>query len=190
MSVHASIDEVHIIERARQGDACAFEILVRRYERYVYNLALRVVRDPLDAEDIAQTAFVRAWRGLAGFRGQARFSTWLYRIVTNLCYNQLPHIKRELEILSTDDEADDLPDSTQTVEPGILSLEQKLLLQEALENLPDSYRLLLTLRHLQEMSYEEIAQVTGMPLGTVKTGIFRGRQKLKAALKSVEVEYA
>lgn len=189
MSAHASIDEVNIIAHARQGDACAFEILVRRYEQYVFNLALRVVRDPLDAEDIAQAAFLRAWRGLPGFRGQARFSTWLYRIVTNLCYNRLPHIKQELEILHMDGEEDSLPDDSQSVEPGFLSLENKLLLQKALENLPDSYRLLLTLRHLQEMSYEEIAQVTGMPLGTVKTGIFRGRQKLKSALESVEVEY-
>jgi RNA polymerase sigma-70 factor (ECF subfamily) len=182
-------DEAALIGKARLGDPQAFETLVLRYQRYVYNLALRVVGNPLDAEDIAQQAFVKAWRGLPQFKGEAHFSTWLYRIVTNVCYDHLPRIKRDLTTLQSDDVIVDVPDEQQGVERTVLSDEECRLLHEALNKLPESYRLLLTLRHLQELSYEEIASVTGMPLGTVKTGIFRARQKLKTALQYQEVVY-
>lgn len=181
------VDEAALIGRARQGDPQAFEGLVLRYQRYVYNLALRVVGNPMDAEDIAQQAFVRAWRGLPQFKGEAHFSTWLYRIVTNVCYDHLPRIKRDLTTLEPDDVIEDVPDEQQGVERTVLTDEECRLLHEALNKLPESYRLLLTLRHLQELSYEEIAGVTGMPLGTVKTGIFRARQKLKTALQHQEI---
>lgn len=178
------------VERARRGDAAAFESLVRKHERYVYNLALRVVCNPQDAQDIAQQAFVRAWRGLPQFRGEARFSTWLYRIVTNLCCNRLPRIRRELAALDPDEEALDLPDERQGPEGAALAEGTRRAVRAAFAALPESYRLLVTLRHLQEMSYEEIAQVTGMPLGTVKTGIFRARRLLREALEKEEVVYA
>ena len=167
----------------------AFEALVVRHERYVYNLALRVVGDPDEAEDLAQQAFLRAWRGLPQFRGQAKFSTWLYRIVTNLCYSRLPQLKKDLVMLAPDEEALDLPDERQAVEPGLLDAELRECLHRAIESLPEGCRLLLTLRHLQELSYEEIAQVTGLPLGTVKTGIFRARRRLKEVLDAYEVTY-
>lgn len=183
------LDEPALIGKARQGDPQAFEALVLRYQRYVYNLALRVVGNPLDAEDIAQQAFVKAWRGLPQFKGESRFSTWLYRIVTNVCYDHLPRIKRDLSSLEPDDTMDEMPDEEQGVENAVLTEEECRQLRQALAALPESARLLLTLRHLQELSYEEIAAVTGMPLGTVKTGIFRARQKLKAALLNVEVTY-
>jgi RNA polymerase sigma-70 factor (ECF subfamily) len=83
-----------LIARAQRGDASAFEALVNMHAKLVYNLAFRVVNDPHEAEDLAQEAFLRAWRALPRFRGQARFSIWLYRIVTNLCYNRLPHLRR------------------------------------------------------------------------------------------------
>ena len=182
-------DESHLIYLAQQRDPAAFEALVVRYERYVYNLALRVVRDPAEAEDIAQQAFVRAWMGLPQFRRQARFSTWLYRIVTNLCYNRLPHLKKELAVMEMDEEALELPDERQEVEPGLLTAELRRAIHHAMDGLPESYRLLITLRHLQELSYEEIAQVSGMPLGTVKTGIFRARRMLREALHEYEDQY-
>ncbi len=184
------IDERQLVYKAQQGDASAFEKLLIRYEQYVYNLALRMLGDPNDAEDLAQQAFVRAWRGLSNFRGQAKFSTWLYRIVANLCYSRLPQVKAELAMLIPDDEALFLPDERQEVEPGVLDEELRQVVHNAIQQLPESYRLLVTLRHLQEMSYEEIAQVTGMPLGTVKTGIFRARRQLKEALERVEAQYA
>ncbi len=184
------IDERQLVYKAQQGDTSAFEKLLIRYEQYVYNLALRMLGDPVDAEDLAQQAFVRAWRGLSNFRGQAKFSTWLYRIVANLCFSRLPQMKTELVMLIPDDEALFLPDERQEVEPGLLNEELRQVLHKAIQQLPESYRLLVTLRHLQEMSYEEIAQVTGMPLGTVKTGIFRARRQLKEALERYEAQYA
>jgi RNA polymerase sigma-70 factor, ECF subfamily len=182
-------DESWLIERARRGDAAAFENLVIRHERYVYNLALRVVCNPEDAQDIAQQAFVRAWQAMPQFRGEARFSTWLYRIVTNLCYNRLPRIRRELSALDPDENALALPDERQEPEGVVLAAGMRHAVQVAFAALPESYRLLVTLRHLQEMSYEEIAQVTGMPLGTVKTGIFRARRLLREALEKEERIY-
>ena len=175
--------ERRLITRAQLGDTAAFETLVNMHAQYVYNLALRVVGDLQEAEDLAQEAFLRAWRGLPRFRAEARFSTWLYRIVTNLCYNHLPGLKRELAALNPEDEAMNLPDERRDVESTILSDELRVSLHTAIEELPESYRLLITLRHLQYMSYTEIAQVTGMPLGTVKTSIFRGRRLLRKALE-------
>lgn len=182
-------DESWLIEGARRGDIAAFERLVIRYESYVYNLALRVVSNPEDAQDIAQQSFVRVWKALPEFRGQARFSTWLYRIVTNLCYNRLPRIRRELAAMDPDENALSLPDERQGPEDLVMAAGMRQAFLQAFATLPESYRLLVTLRHLQEMSYEEIAQVTGMPLGTVKTGIFRARRLLRAVLEKEEVVY-
>jgi RNA polymerase sigma-70 factor (ECF subfamily) len=183
-------DEQQLVSRARSGDLDAFEALVIEHERYVYNLALRVVGDSSEAEDLAQQAFVRAWQALPRFRSEAKFSTWLYRIVINLCYNRLPQVKADLVSLVPDEEAMNLPDERQQVEKNFLDSELRDLLHQEIAALPESYRLLLTLRHLQELSYEEIAGVTGMPLGTVKTGIFRARRMLREALDSYEVRHA
>lgn len=180
------VNERGLVARARTGDASAFEALVNTHAQLVYNLAFRVVNDPYEAEDLAQEAFLRAWQGLPRFRGQARFSTWLYRIVTNLCYNRLPRMRRELMAMEPDERATYLPDERQEVERTLLSDELSAYLHQAIAELPDSYRLLITLRHLQEMSYNEIAEVTGMPLGTVKTGIFRARKLLRNALEVYE----
>ncbi len=180
--------EETLIARSISGDTAAFEALVNSHARYVYNLALRLVHDPHEAEDIAQDAFLRAWRGLPQFRGRSKFSTWLYTIVTRLCYDRLPRIRQDLLSLAPTEEALALEDERQTVEPELLTAEMRRCLHAAIDNLPQGYRLLINLRHLQEMSYEEIAQVTGMPLGTVKAGIYRARLQLKKVLEAEEVE--
>ena len=177
-----TFDEAHLVERARRGDAAAFEALVREHGPMVYNLALRTLGDPQAAEDLAQEAFVRAWRGLDGFRDEARFGTWLYRIVTNLCYNRLPRLRRQLAELDPD-EAAGLPDEGQRVDARLLDDELRRRLHAEIKALPEAYRLLVTLRHLQGMSYAEIAEATAMPLGTVKTGIHRARNRLRQALE-------
>lgn len=174
--------ERQLIARAQKGDSAAFEALVDAHAQFVYNLALRVVRDPAEAEDLSQEAFLRAWQGLPSFRREARFSTWLYRIVTNLCYNRLPRLKKELNEIGLDEGAAELPDRRQRVEPALLSSELREHLHAAIDGLPPGYRLLITLRHLQAMSYAEIAEATGMPLGTVKTGIHRARNLLREAM--------
>jgi RNA polymerase sigma-70 factor (ECF subfamily) len=179
-------DERELIVHAQQGDTAAFEVLINLHAQLVYNLALRVLRNPEEAEDLAQETFLRAWRGLSRFRGEARFSTWLYRIAINLCYNHLPRLQRELTALTPDEAALNLPDTTAEVSTVLLSAELTAFLHKAITELPETYRLLITLRHLQEMSYNEIAEVMELPLGTVKTGIYRARHLLKDRLTQYE----
>jgi RNA polymerase sigma-70 factor (ECF subfamily) len=173
--------ERQLVARAGKGDADAFAGLVRAHAPYVYNLALRLLQDPQEAEDLAQETFLRAWRALPRFRAEARFATWLYRIATNLCYNRLPVLKAELKALDPD-EGVPIPDEREYVSHAVLSDELQAHLHRAIAELPDGYRLLITLRHLQGMSYAEIAEATQMPLGTVKTGIFRARRQLQEVL--------
>jgi RNA polymerase sigma-70 factor (ECF subfamily) len=175
--------EAQVIARAQRGDQDAFEELVEGHAQFVYNLALRLLRDPHEAENLAQEAFLRAWRGLPGFRGQASFSTWLYQIVTHLCYSRLPRLRRELSALEAEDEAYRIADQRAAIDADLLTVEMQTTLHRTMEQLPESYRLLITLRYLQEMSYGQIAQVTGVPLGTVKTGIHRARRLLREALE-------
>lgn len=178
-------DEALVI-RAQQGDQAAFAALVNRHGDYVYNLALRVIHRPEEAQELAQEAFVRAWRGLPNFQRTAQFHTWLYRIVVNLCYNRLPQLKRELTLLVPDSAAQQLTDPQQQIEADMLSAELKAMLHQAIDALPPHYRLLITLRHLQELSYNEIVEITGLPLGTVKTGIHRARARLRTAVEEYE----
>jgi len=180
--VYGAGQEKALIERAQAGDAAAFEALVQHHAVYLYNLALRLVRQPQEAEDMAQEALVRAWQALPRFRGDSRFTTWLYQIVTHVCYNRLPGLKTELLALEVDREALNVPDTRPQIETDLLDDELHQQLHRAIAALPESYRLLISLRHVQEMSYEEISQVTGLPLGTVKTGIFRGRAQLREHL--------
>lgn len=183
------IDEQSLIARAKKGDTSAFELLVDQHAVYVYNLALRVVKDPHEAEDMAQESFLKAWRGLKSFRGDAQFSTWLYRIVANVCYNRMPKLKRELANLPIEEYAEDQPNEQLSVDMAYLSTELGASIHQAIADLPESYSLLISLRHLQGMNYNEIADVTGLPLGTVKTGIFRARKLLREALSVHQAEY-
>lgn len=175
------------IQWAQAGDTEAFSHLVDKHQRFVYHLALRTLGDPHEAEDAAQEAFVRAWLALPNFRGQSRFATWLYRIVTNLCYNRLPRLRREMTAIG-DEALPDLRDETFDADPssGLESEQRRTFLQAEIERLPESYRLLVTLRFQRELPYEDIASITGLPLGTVKTGLFRARARLREALHGFE----
>jgi RNA polymerase sigma-70 factor (ECF subfamily) len=158
--------------------------LVSRHQRYVYNLAYRLLRDPQEAEDLAQEAFLRAWRGLARFRGDSKFTTWLYRIVTNLCYNRLPKLRRQL--IEADAEeletyaAPSAPDPPAMAEAS----ERRAFLHREIASLPEKYRLVITLYYLQELSYQEIADVLDLPLGTVKTHLYRAKANLKRQIEA------
>jgi RNA polymerase sigma-70 factor (ECF subfamily) len=174
--------EGRLVARARAGDAAAFEALVRLHAELAYNLALRALGDPAEAEDVAQEAFVRAWRAMPRFREEARFGTWLYRIVTNLCYDRLPRLKQELAALDID-EAESLADERPSADTSLLDAELRARLHAAIDELPAGYRLLITLRHVHGLRYDEIATAAGMPLGTVKTGIHRARRRLREALE-------
>ena len=170
------MDDTELVRRAQRGDNIAFEQLVRRHQRYVFNVAYRVLNDYAEAEDMTQEAFLRAWRGLPGFRGQAQFTTWLYRIVHNLCLNRLPRLKRELLQTEPLEEALTTPTPFQAELTEIR--EQMAFLHTQLDQLPEKYRLVLTLRFLQHLSYEEIATALDLPIGTVKTHIHRARRLL------------
>jgi RNA polymerase sigma-70 factor (ECF subfamily) len=179
-------EEQSWLERARAGDVEAFGALVLAHQTFVFNLALRALGDEHEAQDAAQEAFLRAWQALPNFRGQARFRTWLYRIVTNVCYGRLPHLRRqlaalgEMDMMAVPDEGEPEPSARLEDE------QQRAHLWQQIEALPESYRVLVLLRYQQDLAYEEIASVLSLPLGTVKTGLFRARARLRAALLAGE----
>ncbi len=180
--------EHSLIQRARKGDQEAFASLVTEHQRYVYNLALRVLGNEEEALDIAQETFVRAWTALPNFREQSRFRTWLYRITTNLCYNRLPGLRRALHDLG-DDVVAEIPETDLAFDNPARGLEARELrsyLHRAIDDLDEDYRLLISLRYQNELSYEEIASTLNLPLGTVKTGLFRAKEQLRRALESYQ----
>lgn len=177
--------EQHLIQRAQRGDQEAFSALVTEHQGYVYNLALRLLKNENEALDLAQETFMRAWTALPNFRGQSQFRTWLYRIVTNLCYNRLPNLRRSLNELG-DDVIAEIPETAIAFDNparGVESRELRFYLHRAMDRLDDHYRLLIALRYQNEFSYEEIASTLNLPLGTVKTGLFRAREQLRRALE-------
>jgi RNA polymerase sigma-70 factor (ECF subfamily) len=180
--------ERSIIQRAQKGDHDAFAALVTEHQRYVYNLALRVLKDENEALDLAQETLVRAWTALPNFRGQSQFRTWLYRIVTNLCYNRLPNLRRSLNDLG-DDIISEIPETSTAFDNpahGFESHELRSYLHKAIDALDENYRLLIALRYQNELSYEEIASTLNLPLGTVKTGLFRAKEKLRLTLETYQ----
>ncbi len=184
----AQVHEEELVRRSQAGDAKAFAMLVTEHQRFVYNLALRSLGDANEAEDVAQEAFVRAWQALPRFQGQAQFKTWLYRIVANLCFTRLPRLRRELAALSQEQVMDLPSDPLTDPAADMEATERRAFLHRQIEALPESYRLLVTLRFQQELSYEEIASIVSLPLGTVKVGIFRARQRLREAWREYEAE--
>ncbi|HLO31324.1 MAG TPA: sigma-70 family RNA polymerase sigma factor [Anaerolineales bacterium] len=178
------VAEQHLIRRAQKGDHEAFAALVTEHQHYVYNLALRVLKDEQEALDLAQETFVRAWAALPNFRGQSQFRTWLYRIVTNLCYNRLPNLRRSLNDLG-DEVIAEVPETDLAFDNpahGFESNELRSYLHNSIAELDENYRLLISLRYQNELSYEEIANLLNLPLGTVKTGLFRAKEQLRHAL--------
>ena len=184
------MSEGELVHRAQSGDTDAFSELVLTHQRFVYNLALHCLSDPHEAEDIAQEVFLRAWQALPRFRRQSSFRTWLYRIATNLCYNRLPALKRQFAALG-EEVLPDLP-SPSFHEPAVrLDVqERREFLHQQIDALPESYRILILLRYQQELLYAEIAEVVGIPLGSVKTGLFRAKARLRAAMCAYEEEPA
>jgi RNA polymerase sigma-70 factor (ECF subfamily) len=180
--------EQRLIQRAQRGDHEAFAVLVREHQTFVYDLALRVLNDENEALDLAQETFVRAWTALPNFRGQSQFRTWLYRIATNLCYNRLPGLRRSISEIG-DDALSEIPSAaagSDNPAHRLESTELRSYLHNAIDELDESYRLLISLRYQSELSYEEIATTLNLPLGTVKTGLFRAKEKLRLALKAFE----
>ena len=175
------MEEKDLILRCQQGDEAAFEALIRTHERKVYALCRRMCRNEDDALEAAQDAFLAVWRGIGSFREDAAFSTWLYRLATNACLDILRREKKRGGDVSLDDEEArlDVADTAPRPEEAAERAETRRMVREGLLALPDDYRQVLLLRETEQLSYQEIADVTGLELGTVKSRISRARLALR-----------
>lgn len=187
----STIEEKSWIKRAANGDAAAFEQLVLKYQTQVYNLCFRVMGNGEDAADMTQETFLKAWRSLESFQGEAAFSTWLYRLASNTCLDQLRSMKRRpvlpLTVTDTDGEEQtvEVADSAPSPEDSLIRKEKRELLQEAMSSLDAQQRQILTLRVVNDLSYTEIAQVLSLKEGTVKSRLARARDTLRKKLEKI-----
>ena len=181
-------EEEKLIARVLSGDVNAFEPLVTENQTKVYHLALRLLGNEADAADAAQDAFVRAYTSLSSFRGDSRFSVWLYRLTNNICIDYLRRQKRQNTLsLETEDEDGestqlDIPDETWSPETLAERAEDARAVRAAMAALPDDLREILTMREIGGLSYEELADTLGLELGTVRSRLNRARKKLCAIL--------
>jgi RNA polymerase sigma-70 factor (ECF subfamily) len=173
--MEATAEEV-LVQRAARGDEDAFAVLLNRYKGMMYSMAYRLMRDPGRAEDMAQESFIKAYAALPGFRGQSKFSSWLYRICYNTCISELRKRKPEVEL----DEA--MAVETEGPVEAYRTKGIQEVVQDEVRKLPADYRAAITLYHFNGLSYEEIAQMTRKPMGTVKAHIHRARAVLKTRL--------
>lgn len=174
------MNEILLISRARGGDRDAFGELVEQYRDNVYRLAYRMCGNAYDADEAAQEAFVAAWRALPNFRGDAKFSTWLYRLTTNAAIDVMRREKRHQTV--GDGEMIEVADDADSPQETVERTEQQEAVQEALATLSEEYREVLLLRYMKELDYAEIAEVLQLPSGTVKSRINRAKAALKNAL--------
>jgi len=190
-----SDSDAMLVERTVAGDQKAFELLVIKYQRRIQRLIGRMVRDVDLVEDIAQETFIRAYRALAQFRGEAQFYTWLYRIAVNTAKKALMELKRDPTVSENSfksgqsDESDETSPleneliSSETPEAVLAGKEIAQMVNAAMEALPEELRQAITLREIEGLSYEEIAEVMNCPIGTVRSRIFRAREAISARIK-------
>lgn len=179
-----------LVERVQRGDKQAFDLLVSKYQRKLGRLVSRFIRDPAEAEDVTQDAFIKAYRALPSFRGESAFYTWLYRIGINTAKNHLLASKRraptstpfDTEEAETFEEAG-LLHEVSTPENELMSKQVVDVVQASLQQLPEDLRSALTLREIEGLSYEEIASVMNCPVGTVRSRIFRAREAVAENLR-------
>lgn len=179
-----------LVERAQRGDKHAFELLVSKYQRKLARLLARFIRDPAEVEDVAQEAFIKAYRALPSFRGDSAFYTWLYRIGINTAKNHLVAIGRRAPTTTEFDseEAEGFADGEQlrdinTPENVLMSKEIAGTVNAAMEALPEELRTAIQLREIEGLSYEEIASIMNCPIGTVRSRIFRAREAIAEKLR-------
>jgi len=179
-----------LVERAQGGDKQAFGLLVSKYQRKLGRLLSRFIRDPGEVEDVAQEAFIKAYRALPSFRGDSAFYTWLYRIGINTAKNYLVAMGRRAPTTTEfdADEAESFEDGEQlrdinTPESVLASKEIAATVQKAMEDLPDELRTAIELREIEGLSYEEIASIMNCPIGTVRSRIFRAREAIAVRLR-------
>lgn len=187
MGEHPADDE--LVTRVQRGDKRAFDLLVLKYQHRIVKLVSRYVRNPSDALDVTQEAFIKAYRALGNFRGESAFYTWLYRIAINTAKNHLSALgrrPREADVTGPDGDAlslDELQSDLDTPEKSLLVDEIKQTILRTMAALPEDLRTAITLREMEGLSYEEIAEAMDCPIGTVRSRIFRAREALDAQLK-------
>lgn len=174
--------ETSLLSAARHGDAAAFEALLRTHDERMRALAHRMTGDRTAMDDVLQDAYVKAFRSIRSFRGEARFSTWLHRIVTTTCIDHLRRSSRRGEISLADDEPGDASTRSVTADPGVV-VSRKLDLRRALDHLPVDQRAALLLVDGEGLSYDEAGTVLGIPAGTVSSRISRARREMRTLLE-------
>lgn len=181
--------EEKLIERLKRRDEAAFNELVRLYQGKIYRLVLRMIGDPGEAEDLAQEVFVTVFKSIDGFRGDSKLSTWLYRVASNHCKNRIKYLnrrargqKKELDEVADRDalESATMNTSAQIHRPDDMATarQTEVIIKQAIAELPDDQRELVVLRDIENMTYDEIQDVTGLPEGTVKSRLHRARLAL------------
>jgi len=177
--------DVRLLEQCRQGHLEAFGELVERYRVRIYNLAYRMLHSREEAEDVTQETFLNVYRSLGNFRGE-RLAPWIYKIASNLCLDHLrrrrPSVSLDERSGEDDDTAREIADRTCVPEDEALAAALGEDIQRAIDSLPPKYRSVVVLRHIEDLPYEDIAEVLGVPLGTVKTRLFRAREMLRVRL--------
>jgi len=186
----AEQEDLRLVESLRDGSECAYEELVTRFQQPVYALALRLLDDQSEACDVVQEVFLKVFRNVANFRGQSTLKTWIYRITVNEAHNArrwfFRHRRREVELDTNPDESRNwkeiLPDGSRSPFDVASDQEQHVMIEEALDRINPIFREAVVLRDITDLSYEEIAEVIGVSLGTVKSRILRGRDALREEL--------
>lgn len=179
-----------LVERAQHGDKHAFELLVAKYQRKLARLLSRFIRNPTEVEDVTQEAFIKAYRALPSFRGDSAFYTWLYRIGINTAKNYLVAQGRRAPTVTSFDseEAENFEEGGElrdihTPENELMTKEIAQTVNETMENLPEDLRTAITLREIEGLSYEDIANIMNCPIGTVRSRIFRAREAIAEKLR-------
>jgi RNA polymerase sigma-70 factor (ECF subfamily) len=175
-------NERELVERCRRGDEGAFQELVEGYKNLVFALIARTVPDRSRAEDLAQDVFFRIYRGLPYFRGEARLSTWIYRIVTNVCIQS--QSRRERQASFDEDQGARAMTAAAAVDRQFEELEMRDRMEKAIARLPAAYRLLIAGHYLEGIQYEALAEALQLPLGTVKTQLHRAKRQLRQLLET------
>jgi RNA polymerase sigma-70 factor (ECF subfamily) len=186
---HSEDLDQDLVRRVQQGDKSAFDLLVIKYQHRIVHLVNRYVKDPHEAQDVAQDTFIKAYRALADFRGESAFYTWLYRIAINTAKNYLlsrnrRHFDYEMEMQDAEqiENAAQLKD-LDTPENLLMNEQIVAVIKEAIDALPEEMRIAITLREFEGMSYEEIAEAMDCPIGTVRSRIFRAREAIDEKLQ-------
>jgi len=178
-----------LIKKALSGEENAYDALLKRYQKGIYNMIYQMIRNREETEDLVQETFIKAFHSLDSYNDQFAFSTWLYKIAFNHCIDSIR--KKKLKTLSLDKPielkegkvAHQIRDDSHGPESDYIYQEKRKLIQETIESLPERYREAIVLRHREERSYEEISEILQIPLGTVKARIFRAREMLKKKLR-------